>query len=44
LDGKIQRAGTMIGTIPLTHLMNGNYLLEISNPTHKKFAKVLKVD
>jgi hypothetical protein len=44
LDGKIQRAGTMTGTIPLTHLMNGNYLLEISNPTQKKFAKVLKVD
>jgi hypothetical protein len=44
LDGKIQQAGKISEFISLDHIRNGNYLLEISNPTQKKFAKMLKVD
>jgi hypothetical protein len=44
LDGKIQQVGTISETIPLNQLRNGNYILEISNTTHKQFARVLKAD
>jgi hypothetical protein len=44
LDGKIQQVGTLSETIPLDHLKNGNYILEISNSVQKQFARVLKAD
>jgi hypothetical protein len=43
-DGKIHQMGYMSENIPLHHLKSGNYLLEISNESEKKFAKILKLD
>ena len=44
LDGKIHQMGSMSENIPVQHLKSGNYLLEISNESEKKFAKILKLD
>lgn len=44
LDGKIYQMGSMSENIPVNHLKSGNYLLEISNESEKKFAKILKLD
>lgn len=44
LDGKIHQMGSMSENIPVHHLKSGNYLLEISNESEKKFAKILKLD
>jgi hypothetical protein len=44
LDGKIHQMGSMSENIPVHNLKSGNYLLEISNESEKKFAKILKLD
>jgi hypothetical protein len=44
LDGKIYQMGSMSENIPVYHFKSGNYLLEISNESEKKFAKILKLD
>lgn len=44
LDGKIHQRGSMSENIPVHNLKSGNYLLEISNESEKKFAKILKLD
>jgi|LakMenE18May10ns_1017289.scaffolds.fasta_scaffold01279_1 hypothetical protein len=44
LDGKIHQMGYISENIPVHHLKSGNYLLEISNESEKKFAKILKLD
>jgi hypothetical protein len=44
LDGKIYQMGSLSENIPVNHLKSGNYLLEISNESEKKFAKILKLD
>jgi hypothetical protein len=44
LEGKIYQMGSMSENIPVNHFKSGNYLLEISNESEKKFAKILKLD
>jgi hypothetical protein len=44
LDGKIQLSGTISEIIPLDHLRNGNYILEVSSAVQKQFARVLKAN
>ena len=44
LDGKIHQEGPIAQTISLSHLRNGNYIIEIASASQKRFAKIVKVD